>query len=222
MAYQFYRQKHKAESHGCPDEETMVCFSEGKLSSLEAQKLERHIVECQRCSQILAILKTAAIEEKEEPSLSLVQRAKDLVKQETTPFILEAIIAIKERALELIQTSANVILGNQIVPPSIVRSRSISEFKEEICLIKEFENLKIILKIEKKEGDIAGLTLEIRKKETDLPLEGVRLVLLKDEIEIESYWAKAGGVFFDNLNFGKYSIQIWQKELLGAINIEIR
>ena len=56
-----------------------------------------------------------------------------------------------------------------------------------------------------------------------LPLEDLRLTLLKDTQEFESYETVAGNAVFENVAFGQYIIKIVQKnEELGAINLEIR
>ena len=48
----------------CPDEETMACYIDGLLSKEEAEEVDKHLVICDRCKEIVEV--TRKIKEKEE------------------------------------------------------------------------------------------------------------------------------------------------------------
>ena len=220
--YQMYRKAHNKPNSPCPNEETLVCFSEGKLSKEEAAVIQEHLITCHRCAEVVYLF-CSKFEEKREVPEFLVKKAKDLVKPKALPNILNLILALKEKALQILESNGDVILDNEIIPVPVLRSRQISEFPEEIRLIKEFNDIKVTVYIQRRDKHKVRINLNLVNKISLTPLEDLRLALIKDTQELESYEAVAGNAVFENVGFGQYSIKITRKdEELGAINLEIR
>jgi hypothetical protein len=222
MIYSLYRGKHRQPNSQCPNEESLVCFSEGKLSLAESKEIQEHLISCRRCAEAVSLFCQRFEETKAVPEF-LIEKAKNLMEEKNLPNIVEVILAVKEKALQILGTTGDVILDNEIIPLPVLRSRQISEFPEEIKLIKEFNNIKITLYIQKKDKDKVKININLLNKTSLLPLENLRLVFLKASQEIESYEVILGNVVFDNIRFGRYTIQILrQDEKLGAIHLEIK
>lgn len=222
MIYRLYRKRHNQANSTCPDEETLVCFSEGKLSKEEAKRIKEHLISCRRCAEVVSLFCQRFDEQREVPEF-LIKKAKGLVEQRPLPNILEVILALKEKALQILWTTGDVIRGNEIIPGAVMRSRKIIDFPEEIRLIKEFKDIKITLDIQKKDKGKIRVNLDLVDKISLLPLSDLRLALLKGTEELESYEAVSGNVVFDKVGFGCYAIQILRKgEKLGTINLEIK
>jgi hypothetical protein len=222
MIYQFYRKRRNQANSPCPDEETLVCFSEGRLSRSESEGVEDHLISCSRCADVVSLFCRRLKEEREVPEF-LIKRAKGLIKPSSLPNILEVILALKEKAFQILRASGDIIMDNEIVPLPVLRSRQITDFPEEARLIKEFEDLKITIHIQKRGKDRVRVNVNLVDKISLLPIGELRLTLIKDAEEIESYEAVAGNVAFDNLSFGRYIIEILrQGNKLGAINLEIK
>ncbi len=222
MVYRLYRKRHNQPDSPCIDEETLACFSEGKLSKSETKKIQKHLVSCHRCAEIVSLFCQRLEEEKEVPEF-LIEKVKSLVKQSPLPNILEVVLALKEKVLQILDTTGDIILGNEIIPPPVLRSRQKTDFPEEIKLIKEFKDIKITLYIQKRDKDKIRVNLNLIDKITLLPLSELRLALLKDSQELESCEAISGNAVFDRVGLGHYTIQILHKnDKLGAINLEIK
>ena len=191
MIYRFYRKGHNQPNSSCPDEETLVCFSEGRLSKSEAKKMHEHLISCRRCAEIISLFCQRFEEKKEVPEI-LIQKAKSLIKQRSLPNILEIILAIKEKALQILGATGDIVLDNEIIPLPVLRSREISEFPEEIKLMKEFEDIKITLHIQIRDKDKVRVSLNIVDKNKLLPLSNLRLLLLKAAQDLLSYEAVSG------------------------------
>jgi hypothetical protein len=145
------------------------------------------------------------------------------MKQSTFFNILEVILVLKEKSFQILKTTGDVIIDNEVIPLPVLRSRQITEFPEEARLIKEFEGIKISVYIQKKDVHKVKVNLNLLDKINLLPIDGLRLTLLKDSQEIESYDAISGSAVFDNLGFGRYVIEILRAgNKLGAINLEIK
>jgi hypothetical protein len=222
MVYGLYRKKHNNTNLPCPDEETLVCFCEGKLSKRESKHVQEHLATCRRCAETVSLLCQKIEEQRQVPEF-LIERAKSLVKDKPFPNIFEVVLVLKEKALQILSTTGDVIVDNEIMPLPVLRSRQISEFAEEINLIKELKNIKITINIQKRDKDKIRINLGLVDKASLQPLSGLRLTLLKEGREIESYEAISGNAVFDKVGFGRYDIQILRKEeQLGAISIEIK
>lgn len=224
MVYKAYRQEQPKDSQPCPDEETLVCFSEGRLTKPEIEKIQEHLIICSRCAEILSLLSLKGLQEQKEVPESLLQKAKDLVSPvKVLPTILELVIALKEKALEILDTTGDVILGNEIMPLPVLRSRNIRQFQEEINLIKEFGDVKINLTVEKRGRDKVRISLTLVDKSSLLPLQDLRLSLLKDGVEMESYTVASGNAVFEELDFGRYAIEVYRREeKIGFMVLQIQ
>jgi hypothetical protein len=223
MIYRLYRKGHNQADSPCPDEETLVCFSEGRLSGGQMKSIQEHLISCPRCAEIVSLFCKRGEEAQRQVPEFLIKKAKALVEGGPPPHILEVILALKERALQILGTTGDIILGNEIIPQAVFRSREISELLEEIKLLKEFKDIKITLYIQKRGKDKIRLNLNLVDKVSLQPISDLRLVLLEGTQEIESYAAVAGNAAFDNLGPGRYTIQILRRaEDLGAIELELK
>jgi hypothetical protein len=51
--------------------------------------------------------------------------------------ILEILLNLKERAWEIIQAGGDVLVGQELVPAPVLRSRQIDNFKDSLSIIKD-------------------------------------------------------------------------------------
>lgn len=219
--------KHKAgrfisaEAH--PDEESIACFSEGKLSSADAQQLKRHLLSCERCAEVLAVY--AGLEPSGELKVpeDLISKAKNLKAQEIKTPIFEIFLRLKENLLELLNTNADVLLGQELVPAPVLRSRKVTEFKDEITIMKDFEDIRVEVKIEKKNAAAFSLMVLVKEKQTSRLIKDLRVTLLKEDLELESYLTDSGKVIFEHVLLGKYSVEISNLEnKLASILLDVK
>ncbi|MFC1657881.1 hypothetical protein ACFL1D_00695 [Candidatus Omnitrophota bacterium] len=222
MVYGFYRKRQDRGDSPCPDEEMLACFSEGKLSKSESKEIQGHLLSCSRCAEVVSLLYHRLGEEKTVPEF-LIQNAKGLLAGSSPPNILKVILALKEKAIQILKTSGDIILDNEIMPLPVLRSRKISDFTEDVKLIKKSGDLEISMLIQKQDKDRVRLNLNLLDKASLLPAEGLRLTLFRNGEETESYEAVFGKAMFDNLGIGRYVIEISrQQDKLGTVDLEIR
>ena len=208
LIYQKFRQRFAASRLDCPDEETIVCFCEGKLSKEAREDFKKHILKCERCAQIVSLYTLDITPEHSVPEY-LLKKAKDIIDT-AAPHLLEIKIVIKKKFLELVSTNGDVILDNQILPLPVLRSRQIEDSREEVEIVKEFKDSIININIEKKDNSRVKLIIKIYDKNTSLPVEGFRISLFKKEVELESYLVDSGKVIFDKVDLGIYDLQVFQ------------
>lgn len=206
-----------------PDEEALVCFFEGKLSSGENEQIKAHLIKCNNCAERFILQANLKISENKPVPEELLERIKNLlVKQGETP-VLEIFLKLKEKALEIISTTGDILVGQELVPAPVFRSRKIKDFKDEVTILKDFKDFRVEIKIENKSGKVFDLTVMAKEKETQKIIKDLRITLLKDDLELESYLNETGSVTFENVLLGKYTVTISNSESkLASILLDIK
>ncbi len=221
--YKIWKTNQPAAKEPHPDEETIACFLENKLSAQESDHIKAHLISCDTCAEVIAVqLKLKAIETKEIPEAVLI-RVKNLVVTEDKASILEIFLRLKEKALELLHTSGDVLVGQELVPAPILRSRQIKDFRDEVTILKDFQNIRVEVKIENKLGRSFSLTVVVKEKATQRVMKDLRVTLIKDDLEFESYLSDSGKVTFEHVLLGKYTVEISTVEnKLASILLDIK
>lgn len=206
-----------------PDEETMVSFLEGNLKQKESEEFKQHLLKCARCSEILgAQLKIGDLKDRDVPEW-LVEKVKDLVGMEDSRGILEIALRLKENTVELLNAVGDILVGQELIPVPVLRSRKIKDFKDEIIILKDFKDMRVEIKVENKQAKAFNLSVVAKEKTTQHVFKDLRISLLKDDMELESYLADSGRVNFDNVLLGKYIIEInTPQEKAASILLDIK
>lgn len=216
-----YRERKKAirfagKDH--PSEEDLACFFDDKLPVEDKYIVLEHLLSCDICAEYLAV------QLKIQPHLSLdlpkplLEKVKNLVSQETGGILLEIFLKLKEKAMEIIQTSGDVLVGQELVPAPVLRSRKIDEFKEEVSILKDLQQIRVMAKIQNRDTKSFNLTISVNDKQSQKPGKNLRVTLIKDGIELESYITdSAGSSFFENIQPGNYSVEVSREDQKEAV-----
>ncbi len=206
-----------------PDEESLACLLEDKLSRSEKDTIQKHLLICDSCAQNLSTQLKIQPHLSMEVPVPLLEKIKALVIQQTKENLFEIFLKLKDKALEIIQTTGDVLVGQELIPAPVLRSRKISEFKEEVNILKDLAQIRVLVKIENKNTASFNLTITVKDKQTRKVKNNLRVTLLKDEIELESYIAESGNSVFENIAPGNYSVQINQEDqIIALINLEVK
>ncbi len=206
-----------------PDEEGFAAFMANQLPVKEAAWIKSHVLSCEACAENLAVsLKLRSVEELEPPA-KLLETGLDLVNKEISREILEIFLQVKNRFLEIINTSGDVLVGQELIPAAVLRSRKIKDFRDEITILKDFGSIRVESRIEAKESKSFDLQVVIKRKETQELIKNLRISLFKGEIELESYLTDSGKVVFEHVLLGKYTVVISSLiDKLAEILIDIK
>lgn len=208
LAYRRWRYDNCRMHDSHPGEESLACFLEGRLSRQESEGVKLHLLTCDSCSEILAIQAKAGGAEETPVPAELMQRAKDLAGSDVKSVILEIFLRLKKEAMELINTSGDVLVGQELIPVPILRSRKIPDFKDEVTILKDFKDLRVEVKVENKGGKAFNLNVAAKERQTQRALKDLRITLLKDDLELESYLSDSGSVTFEHVLLGRHRIEI--------------
>lgn len=205
-----------------PDEEALACFSEGRLGPEESAQLTEHIASCAQCLDCLAI---NLRELKGSPPLpgELLERLKAGIIPQGQAQMLEIALRLKEKILEIINSTGDVLVGQELVPAAVLRSRSIKDFKDEVTILKDFPDLRVEVKIENKGSGRFNLIIKVLQKHTQEVVKDLRVSLHKDDLELESYQGSGSAVIFEHVLLGKYRVEVSNPEaLLASVLLDIK
>lgn len=223
MVYKRWKASRSQPSGGHPDEETIACFLEGKLSAEENKRLKEHLLTCQSCQELVVIGGKIQDTLNQQPPQGLVDYAKNLLGEIEKGLVLEIWLRLKEMALEIIKTTGDVLVGQELVPAPLLRSRRISEFKDEVTVLKDFKDIRLEVKIENKGGGIFNVIILAQEKQPKRTIKNLRITLIRDSQELESYLADSGKVIFEHILLGKYTIEIFNlEEKVASVALDIK
>ncbi|MDO8489723.1 MAG: hypothetical protein Q7S42_06445 [Candidatus Omnitrophota bacterium] len=190
-------------------EEDLVCFLEDKLHGQDKDIIQKHLVNCNICAEYLSIqLKIKPHLSLEVPK-QLLENVEKLLGQGIGGNLLEIFIKLKEKAMEIIQTTGDVLVGQELVPAPVLRSRKIDEFKEEVTILKDLQKIRVLAKIQNKGTKSFNLTITVKDKQSQNVHKNLRVTLIKDGIELESYVTdSSGSSFFENILLGNYMVEV--------------
>ncbi|MFC1804428.1 hypothetical protein ACFLZ3_01195 [Candidatus Omnitrophota bacterium] len=206
-----------------PEEEAIACFLEDKLSKKESEEIKVHLVSCDRCLEAAALhIRSDKPEIKDLPEELLV-RLKDLVDKQEHVSVLEVLLKLGEEALELLSTTGDVLVGQELVPASLLRGRKIKDFKDQVIVLKDFGDIRVEAVIKNKQGKALSLSVTIKEKETQKIIKDLRVTLKKGDLELESYLTDSGKAVFGHVMLGKYTVEISTvKDKVASVVLDIR
>lgn len=207
-----------------PSEEGLVSFLEDKLHAQDKDVIQKHLLSCDLCAEYLSI------QLKIQPRLSLdvpaqlLEEVKKLLEREAGGNLLELFVKLKERAMEIIQTTGDVLVGQELVPAPVLRTRKIDEFKEEVSILKDLQRIRILAKIQNKDTKSFNLTITVKDKQGQKIQKDLRVTLIRDGIELESYITdSSGSSFFENIVPGNYMVEVsLQDQREAVIDLKVK
>ncbi|MBP7217288.1 MAG: hypothetical protein KBA46_08420 [Candidatus Omnitrophica bacterium] len=209
---------------GHPDEETLACFIEQRLPAQETDAIKLHIAMCERCSESVAVaLEAPGVSIKHVPEGALAA-AKGLVEQGPKgASALEVCLRLNDRIWEIVSASGDILVDQELVPAPLLRSRNLNTFKDEVTLLKEFDDIRVQIRIERAHQGYFSTSVLVQDKALKHVTKEMRITLLREEVELESYVTDTGKVQFENISLGTYTIAIADLEKnLARVLIEIK
>lgn len=201
-----------------PDAESLACFLEDSLPAADKRLIQKHALSCDLCAEYLST------QLKIQPHLGLdvpaplLEKIGKLAQESTRENLLEILIQLKEKALEVVQATGDVLFGQELVPALVLRSRKISEFKEEVSILKDLRQVRILAKIQNRGTKSFNLAITVKDKQSQKVYKNLRITLIKDGIELESYMVdSAGSSFFENILPGSYLVEVSRKGQKEAV-----
>jgi len=219
----------KVQKH--PQVESLACFLEDKLSSADRILLQEHLLCCDLCMEYLSAQIKIQKHISLDIPLDLLENIKKMVSSEIRQNLLEIFIGLKDKTIEIIRTTGDVLLGQELIPAPVLRSRNVSEFKEEVSILKDLHQLRILVKIQSKSVENFSLTVMVKDKQGHSSLShglittgrghkidnNFRATLIREDLELESYISEAGNFLFESVIPGNYRVEISRQDKKEAV-----
>ncbi len=208
--------------HDHPSEEFLASFIEGKLRGKDAQLIKDHLLGCQSCAEAVEVgLKLKNVDLNDIPP-ELRSWAKNLVSVQAGE-LLEIFLSLKGKIWEVLHTTGDILLGQELVPAPVLRSRHKENFKDEVTILKDFKGVRVEIKVENKVGKVFNLIVMAKDKKTQQAIKDLRFTLIRDALELESYSTDVGRVTFEHVLLGSYTVEISDMDgRLATILLDIK
>ena len=223
IIYREWKRSGRFMAKGHPNEEDLACFLEDKLAGADKLLIEKHLVNCDSCAEYMGVqLKMQPGLVKDLPD-ALLEKVRKLVISETKTGLFEIFLKLKEKAIEIIQTSGDVLVGQELIPAPVLRSRQIKDFGEEVTILKDLQKIRIEAKLKNNNAKSFNLTVSIRDKQSQKLIKDLRVALLKDNLELESYASDCASVVFKDILPGSYTVEVALKdEKIVVVEINVK
>lgn len=211
----------------CPGDNLLVSYMDGVIRDNDKEKVERHLLECNHCLELVIThykLKEAeAHEAVPEVPVFLMNRAMNLVpEKETKEGFSDIVFKFARETIEIITNPGNLGISFAAVPAP-VRGEKGSFSADHIALHKTFTDIESeveVLRVDEGRVNIRVMNKDIKSGRL---VEGLRISLFDPHRETASHIAKKGVVLFEGLNFGKLIIKISrQGKEIGQISLDIK
>jgi hypothetical protein len=201
----------------CPDEETLAVFLQGELAGKALDEVEAHLARCSLCADDLAAAFKAAdvTGAAVDVPRRLLDRAMALVGRAESGF--EIAVRLLRDSLELLSTTGRLV--PQFVP--VVRGEATSAVENALQVEQEVGRFRVAVELELSAPGVCRVLATVTE-ESGQPAEGVRLTLASGDREQASFLTRAGGVVFDRIAPGEYSIAVSESGIaLGRIRLNL-
>jgi len=207
-----------------PDEEAMACFIDGRLTHEENEQIQAHLVTCDNCAQILSLsLSAERFEGLKEAPKELLEKAQDILKLKDRLPVFEVILRLKENMLEIIKANGDILLGQELIPAPVLRSRKIKDFKDEVTILKDFKDIRVEVRVDNKDGKYFNVMIKAKHRYGEHLLKDLRVTLIKEGVELESYLSDTGSVSFEHVLLGKYHLELTSvSDKLASVVLDVK
>lgn len=202
----------KGEKKSCLDIETIACYVDDKLSETMKKAIGDHLSICKDCKENIELqIAVSSLQRKQglipAPSC-LTERAKNLLDEKFKANILEVIIKFTDKAIEIVRTTGEVFLGGHLQPAFVLRGVKETEATSTQTIFKVFDNVNVEIEVARQQKDLNRVILKLKDQQKNTMVNDLRVTLVLNDVELESYIAQNGKVIFENVKPGKYFIRI--------------
>ncbi|HQO37898.1 MAG TPA: hypothetical protein PLP56_05030 [Candidatus Omnitrophota bacterium] len=222
MAFEDWK-KEQPQSAGHPSEEEIACFLEGRLDKADAERIRMHCASCDECAQLLAAELGSYPQETIEVPRKTLEAAAAMVSDDRRAPELYIALKMRDFGFEIVRVTGDVLFGQEFIPAAVLRSRHITDFRDEITMVRDFSAGRIEVRIQAGRDASFAVTVSAADKKTHRPLQDLRVTLSRDDIELESKVAQQGKAVFDHVPAGRYAIAVAGiKTGIGRVVIDVR
>jgi hypothetical protein len=187
----------------------------GKLSAPVAEQIEEHLCSCDLCTQTLVAAMDPALFEHSEPAAQFFPTVQRRVLQaiEQPPSFRNRAwwTFLRERIGGAVRMAADWLHPG----PSeyaYVRGSTRVISQNLVVLEKEFKDITLEIELEKTDTQVTDIKIYTKNPRSGNPLDGLRIDLYANGVEIASCVTERGEALFEQLEFGEYRLRVMEKQ----------
>ena len=202
----------------CPQMERMWSYAEGDIQVEQQVQIEEHLHTCDDClnhfMEIQKELLQSQLEFDTAGVLSAIEEAHS--NERTTGIILELIIKIGERSLEVIRYTGELIVSQPRLAVRGGEQKEKSKSSEDtVCIRKDFEDTGTSVAITVRKGnmrDTVSINVSVMNIMTEEFLEGILVSFSQQGQSMERITDRDGEIEFIDILHGEYILKIVNRQ----------
>lgn len=221
VAFREWKKNQRQSQGPHPDEEELCCFIEGRLGDADTQRVRAHVLDCNICQEAVAFVLRQPVIDSEEVPAQLIEDIRGILFSGPSE-AMEIALKVKEGIMQVLKSTGDILVGQELVPASVLRSRKEDFFKDELIIFKDVKDLRIKIKIAHQKDNSFKLAISAKNRATNRAINDIKVALLKDNQEIESYDVDTGLVCFEYVALGEYDLKIYSNEArVGILRLSL-
>lgn len=216
-----------SKSDNCPQEKTLSRYIAGVLKKADREMVEKHLLECNRCLDLILLHKKIKEDEAYEGIIDVpkpwIERAIALntqKKKDKSKGFFDIVLRFTQETIEIIRNPGNLSVSYGTIPVQLRAEKGVSS--NIVHLRKRFSHIESEVQVERAGDGIVNMKVTTKDVENGLFVKGLRISLLNPRREIASYIVQNGEAFFKGIRFGEYVIKlIRQGREIGQISLNI-
>lgn len=191
----------------------------------EKEMVEKHILECQACFEMCALLIEADNELKSkggaEAPQGVIEETKRLLHPDGSPFreMAEVVLKFTRDTVKMVRATAGI---KELTMPvmEVARSGDTAEEPNFIQFSKEFGSMRLEIVVEKSDGQECDIEVKASDRKSGRPAENTRITINSRGRELASYLADNGQALFRGFQVDNYTIDVARgRDTAGSIHL---
>ena len=190
-------------------DEMLACYAQGLLSAAEREAVKDLIKNDPRLKEELTVQE--AICQTEDESLAeipddVISKAKNLVSEPFGVHIWNVAVRFSRQTLRALKSDGSPV--DCVVRDPVLSRGSKTELTKSTVIRKGFGVFDIQMEISVKKKSVCCIVIFIKDLKKQSPMNDVRITLIKDNIELESYVTSQGRAVFEDIRDGYCLLEI--------------
>lgn len=209
----------------CPEDHLIALYTLGECSAKESEFIQRHILGCERCRDIIQ-MQNNINEEPENIDFvqappELIEMAKSLVSEKYGHNLLYIKATFSRHVFNFLNTTGEIIFG-PLSQPAVLLRNGHDEKRSNLLIKEKFDGMVVKVEISRDEGDQSSIVINTTDFKTKKDAKNLRFTLLENDDELESHASPDGKTKFDEIKPGQYTVEINSPDkLVGAIRLQL-
>ncbi|MBI5196387.1 MAG: hypothetical protein HZA10_08695 [Nitrospirae bacterium] len=200
----------------------IAAYMEGRLSSEKKESFERRLSEDRQCMDMLVAINRVITRKDSLPigdvPQHLIEKAIEMYPERRG--IFDIIVDLGRDIIDVLYAPSDINVFTPLPAPDL-RNAGIS-YPKMVVLTKSFDGINVEFNIEKTAGNCCDIKIAAIDGGSKVLINNLRVELISEGKELVSGLLKNGGMIFEDIKPGRYTIKIYKnRKIHGELTIKI-